>query len=121
MSREPTPFEKLGREAGVRTAVDSFYARVLDDAGLVGFFDGVEIDRVKENQCAFLAAVLGGPRRYAGRPMSVAHSHRRISREAFDAVLDHLVDTLGELGVDNDIIERVVQTMASLEGEIVGA
>ncbi len=118
-THEPTAFERLGGESGIRTAVDRFYARVLADPRLTPYFEGAEVERLKASQGAFLSAVLGGPGRYTGPSITEAHTDRRIPREAFDSVLDHMVDALGDLSVDSDIIERIVQTLASLEGEVV--
>lgn len=64
--------------------------------------------------------MVGGPSAYNGRSLSGAHSGRHIPREAFDVVLDHMVDALDEAGIDGAVIERVVDSLTSLESEVVG-
>ena len=59
----PTLFERLGGMVSIDVAVDRFYDRLLADPDLAGFFDQVDLRRLRAHQKAFLAMALGGPRR----------------------------------------------------------
>ena len=51
---EPTLYEQLGGEKAVDAAVDLFYKKVLADDRVNGFFKGVDMDRQRAMQKAFL-------------------------------------------------------------------
>ncbi|MFI7434242.1 group 1 truncated hemoglobin [Micromonospora haikouensis] len=114
-------FAAIGGAPAVQAAVDDFYVRVLADPTLAPLFEGVELTRLKTHQRAFIAAAIGGPQLYAGRDMAAAHAGLRISDVQFDAVVGHLVDTLAGLGVPDETIARIGDTLAPLRGDIVTA
>ncbi|WNG48973.1 group 1 truncated hemoglobin [Archangium minus] len=95
-------YEQLGGEEMVSKAVSIFYRKVLGDPLLRPFFEGVDVARVESMQRAFLATVFGGPNTYSGRDMRRAHKRlveRGLSDVHFDAVMNHLDNTLAELNV----------------------
>jgi hemoglobin len=114
-----TLYDRLGGEPAILAAVDRFYTRVLADPMLAPFFSGIEMSRLKRHQFAFLSQALGGPRQYSGASMSRAHAQLRIEQRHFDAVADHLVNTLRELGVSEDLIAEVAAAVTPLSTEIV--
>lgn len=114
-----TSYDTIGGAPSVSAAVDKFYVRVLDDPSLAPFFDGVDMDRLKSRQRAFIAAALGGPELYRGRDMVAAHAHLAISDTDFGAVVGHLVVTLQELGGPGDVIEEIGGALAPLQSQIV--
>jgi len=112
-------YERIGGECAVNAAVDRFYERVLADAELRDFFSGVSMPRLKTHQFAFLSQALGGPRQYSGASMRDAHSRLSIEQRHFDGVAVHLVETLRELGVDEEIIGAVGAALTPLSEQIV--
>ena len=56
-----TLYEKIGGEKAVDAAVDIFYKKVISDHALAPFFDGMNLDRQKKMQKAFLTVAFGGP------------------------------------------------------------
>jgi len=116
---ERSDYAAVGGGPAIAAVVDRFYALVLGDDRLRGFFDGVEMVRLKRHQVALVSQVMGGPVGYAGRDLRAAHEGMSISREEFAAVADHLVTSLTEAGVERAIIDRVVTTIAGTEPDIV--
>lgn len=114
-------YDHIGGAASVAAAVDDFYARVMADPDLSGYFDDVDVNRLKGHQRSFIAAAIGGPEVYDGHPMAEAHADLKITPEAFAKVVDHLVATLSGLGVDEETITAIGGKLAPLEGEIVTA
>ena len=102
-------FERLGGAPAVDAAVDLFYGKVLADARLAPFFEGVDMRRQAGRQEAFLTMLMGGPSAYRGDGLAL--SHRRLVADGlndahFDAVVKHLADTLRDLGsAETDIAE----------------
>src|SRR4051794_38764862 len=111
-------YDEIGGSAAVSAAVDGFYERVLADPTLDGFFEDVDLQRLKGHQRSFIAAAIGGPESYLGRAMLEAHAHLGVTDEAFDAVVGHLVDALADLGVAETTIERITGALAPLKPDV---
>lgn len=114
-------YAKIGGAPSVALAVDTFYEKVTGDPSLARYFEDVDLPRLKSHQRAFIGAALGGPETYSGRDMAAAHAGLDITQEDFDRVVQHLVDTLVSLGVDEDTIATIGATLAPLEGQVVTA
>lgn len=111
-------FEGLG-DAGLTTAVAVFYDRVVADPELAPFFEGVDLERLRAHQRAFLAAALGGPDLFTGRPLERAHEGLGITDAAFDRIVDHLATTLGDLGGDPVYVAAVRDRVDGLRSRVV--
>ncbi|MEM7738555.1 MAG: group 1 truncated hemoglobin [Deinococcota bacterium] len=121
---EPHPaksslYDKLGGATGVASVVTEFYAYVLADDRISHYFDGMDMDRQRAHQSAFISHVLGGPEHYSGRSMHKAHAHLDLRHADFDAVAGHLVTALEHHGAAQADIDAVLAAIASLERQIV--
>ena len=133
-----TLHERLTRFAGTEevfsVVAEQLYDRILGpatgdpdldgDVTLLAFFrgpDGSAVDRrrLEHHLAHFLAAALGGPQRYSGRDMAAAHADRRITDEAFDRVVGHVVAVLESLDVPEAWIAEVGAAVAPLRGPVV--
>jgi truncated hemoglobin YjbI len=115
-------YAQLGGKPAVEAAVDDFYHRVIGDETLAPYFHGIDLDRLKRHQRAFLAVVLGSSDdEYVGRSMAAAHARFQISDHAFDRVVEHLGATLASLGVDDLTVEAIADRLGPLRAEIVAA
>lgn len=114
-------YEIIGGEAALSPVVDDFYARVLADPELRGFFAGTNMTRLKGRQVEFFAAALGGPLPYTGPSLRDAHRGRGIEQKHFDLVAGHLVAAFGAAGVPPDVIGRIAGEVSSLASQIVSA
>lgn len=112
-------YEQIGGAPALALAVEDFYARVLGDSELAGYFGGVDLDRLKAHQRSFLAAAIGGSEIYAGRPLHEAHAPLAITQKHFDRVVGHLVDTLTELSVPAEVIGEIGSKLIPLQEQIV--
>jgi hemoglobin len=102
MTSEPTLYDRLGGALAVQAATEVFYRKVLADPLLSGYFDDVDMDRQIAKQAAFLTMALGGPNDYDGRDLRSAHaSLAGLDDQHVDRVIEHLAQTLKELGVDD--------------------
>jgi hemoglobin len=112
-------YEQIGGEETLVAVVDDFYERVLADAELAAFFDGVTMSRVKGMQIEFFAAALGGPDEYRGRSMKDVHRGRGIGPHHFDFVAKHLAGALRAAGVSEKSTESIIGVVAPLASDIV--
>ena len=116
---EVSIYESIGGEPALAAVVDDFYVRVLADPQLVGFFDGVNMPKLKGRQVEFFAAALGGPDFYQGGSMRQVHAGRGISQADFDRVAFHLTAALAEAGVPAVTIAQIAAAVTPLAGDIV--
>ena len=114
-------YEQLGKDVGIRTAVDDFYARVLADQALSSYFDGVDMSRLRGHQTKLLVQVTGGPVEYEGRDLAAAHGGLDISGPDFDRVVAHLAATLADLGVDDATIGEIGGALGGYRDDIVAS
>lgn len=114
-------YDSLGQEAGITTAVDQFYVRVLGDESLAPYFEGSDVDKVKRHQVDLLTTVSGGPQAYTGRSMQLSHRRLGITDEAFDRVVSHLGATLDDLGVEPEVRDQVAAVLVAQREHIVTA
>lgn len=116
-----TLFEQLGGQPAVEAAVDIFYRKVLTDGRISHFFDGVDMDRQRAKQKAFLTMAFGGPNSYSGKDMRTAHARlvtMGLNDAHFDAVVELLGATLAELGVAADLIGQVAAIAESTRKDV---
>ena len=112
-------YDHIGGKDSVNVTVDAFYERVLADPILVPFFVDVDMAMLKQQQVDFFSQALGGPEAYRGPDMKTVHAHMAIEQQHFDRVAQHLVATLQSLGVPQEHIDTIVQTVGPLATEIV--
>lgn len=103
-------------------AVDLFYQKVLADDRINYFFDGIDMDRQRKMQKAFLTFALGGPNNYSGRGMRAAHKRlveeKGLAEPHFDAVMENLGATLKELNVPDELIAQAAETAMALKPDV---
>ena len=72
-SQQPSDFERLGGETGLRRIIERFTEQVYQDAMIGFFFHGKDQDRITEMEYRHAAEYLGGPVVYDGKPIAKAH------------------------------------------------
>lgn len=105
----------------IRAAVELFSARMVADPELSEAFVAADMSRLRAHQQAFVLRALGGPDLYSGRGMEKAHSGLRVTDAQFDRAIGHLISSLGEVGIDPDVVERAAAETEALRALIVSA
>jgi hemoglobin len=114
-------YEEIGGVAVLRTAVSVLYQRVMADPVLAPWFEGVDLERLRAHQHAFLTAALDGPNVFAGRRPDEAHAGLHVTDEAFDRLTDHLTGVLRDLGVAPETVAAVSARLEPLRHLVVEA
>ncbi|OBF79717.1 hemin receptor [Mycobacterium sp. 852002-51163_SCH5372311] len=117
-ARPVSIYDKIGGHEAIELVVEDFYARVLADDQLSGFFSGTNMSRLKGKQAEFFAAALGGPEPYTGAPMKQVHQGRGITMHHFTLVAGHLSDALTAAGVDAETVTEILGAIAPLAADI---
>ncbi|MFM7281162.1 MAG: group I truncated hemoglobin [Planctomycetia bacterium] len=113
--------ERLGGAPAMQAAVDRFYRRMLKDARVARFFDGVDMQRQSEKQRNFLTMVTGGPNQYSGKDMRDGHAHllkMGLNDGHVDAVIENLGAVLKELGASEADIAEVAALANSVRDDV---
>ena len=126
MSTTETPlslYERIGGAAAVDAAVEVFYKKVINDYRINRFFDGVDMAKQVAKQKTFFTMAFGGPNNYTGADLRSAHSKLvkiGLGNDQFNAVMEHLGDTLKELKVPQDLIEEVMTLAEGTRTDVLG-
>lgn len=116
-------FERLGGQDAVNAAVDIFYRKILMDERVSHFFDDVDMSQQIPKQKGFLTMVFGGPNQYTGKSMREGHAHlieRGLNDTHVDIVIEHLGNTLQELGVAPADIQEIAAIANSVRDDVLG-
>ena len=117
---ETSLFDHIGGVTGLTHIVGKFYARVLGDQALRPYFEGVSLDKLRRMQVEFFSAALGGPTVYSGRTMHHAHQGRAISREHFQAFVEHLFESLRDFSLTDEQRYAIIARINTYTDDIVG-
>jgi len=85
------------------------------------FFDSTDMEAQKRKQRSFLIFAFGGPNNYDGKNMRDAHAHllaKGLNDSHVDIVIEHLGNTLTELGVCNEDVQEVATIANSVRDDI---
>lgn len=105
----------------VSRAVTLFLTRMNDDPLLGWAFEGVDQASLQRHAQAFVIAALGGPDLYLGRGMREVHERFELRNEHFDRAVDHLLDSLREVGISDGVTADLVMRLEPLRSQIVTA
>jgi hemoglobin len=114
-------YERMGGESGVERLIDAFYSKVLADVSLAPFFAATPMDKLRAMQKEFFSMALGGPVTYSGRPLSHVHHGRGITKTHFGNFVQHLIETLKEIGVSQEDADKVIEHVNTFTNEVTGA
>ena len=112
-------YERLGGESAVRALLEALYVRALSDSLFTPFFSDIDMQHLKAHQFAFISQALGGPHPYSWPSLVQAHAGLRIEHRHFDAFVEHLRDSLREIGAADDLIAEILSLVTPLSGVIV--
>jgi len=111
-------YDRLGGREGIAAVVDDFYAQLVGDDELGEFFEGSDIQRLRETQTAFLCEAAGGPETYDGPPIREAHLHVPFTPAHIERAVELLYRSLDEYGVTGEDADAVVEAVAAYQEEL---
>ena len=111
-------YDRLGGREGIAAVVDDFYAQLVGDDELGEFFEGSDIQRLRETQTAFLCEAAGGPETYDGPPIREAHLHVPFTPAHIERAVELLYQSLDEYGVTGEDADAVVEAVAAYQEEL---
>jgi hemoglobin len=113
-------FMRLGCEAGLARLIDLQYERLLADDYLGEYFMGVDIDRLKTAQLAFLRKAFGDTEAvYRGASLQEAHHGQLVTEHAFDQFIDMFAAAAREMGVDDADQAEIRATLQPMRSSVI--
>ena len=116
----PTLYERLGGREKLPSVIEELYRRVLADPLLAPFFEGVDIERLKQKQTIFLTSAFDGPGDASGVELASSHHGRGIEREHFSAFVGHLAAALEHHDAPAHEIDEAIGRIATYDQSITG-
>tara|TARA_R110002167_G_scaffold254454_1_gene460685 strand:- start:493 stop:858 length:366 start_codon:yes stop_codon:yes gene_type:complete len=113
-------FERIGGADSVDVAVDIFFKKVLADDDIKHFFASSNMKNQGRKLKAFLAYAFGSPKGYKGKKIRAAHASLNLTEAHFDAMLGHLIDTMKDLNVPNQLIDEVIVIITNSADDVLG-
>ena len=111
-------YERLGGEGAIQQVADRFYRRVLQDDRISSFFVDLDLAAQSNKQKAFLGMLFGGPYSYSGKCMRESHAHLKLLDGHFNAMVELLVETMVELGLDDEAIADATGAAERIRHEV---
>ena len=112
----PTLYERLGGEGAIQAVVDGMYAKIFPDPELSDFFRKTDHAHQKAMQVNFLTFATGGSTEYTGKSMIDVHKGRGITDADFDRVCGHVISTMQDLNVTQELINETAGLILPLRG-----
>lgn len=115
-----TLFDSIGGAEVVDSVIDLFYERVTQDEQIGKFFQNASVERIKSMQRQLFGVALGAPLEYQGRSLGEVHKGMGISRDDLSVFINHLLESITELGIDRDDANQFVARIATYADEVLG-
>ena len=112
-------FERLGGATAITAVVDDFSARCAHDARINAKFARTDIARLKAMLVDQVSEASGGPAKYTGRDMKMAHLDMGVTTGEFNALVENLIATLTKFGVGKAEQDELLGILGPLKADIV--
>jgi|GEM_PF-203105 len=116
-----TLYERLGGRPAIQLAIDQFLPIVAFDTRINAFFANADAAGINRLLVEFIGQLTGGPERYSGRSMRVAHAGMGIQKVHFDALMEDLGRALDSQNVPERERAELVALLNPLSADIVTA
>lgn len=114
-----TLFDKYGGRDFWTDVVDIFYARLLADPQLAGYFANHDVGRVKALNGFLLESTLGFTNPHFCVGVRTAHRHLKVARKDFHRYVSMLSQVCLEKGVSEEDVEEICNLLVAFEADIV--
>lgn len=112
-------YRALGGKEAIQAFTNDFYDRMLKDARIARYFDGINMTHLKGVLADYFCVVAGGPCVYDGVGMKDSHAHLGIDRAAFNALVENLQLAMDAAGVPFPTQNQLLARMAFFHRDIV--
>jgi hemoglobin len=119
MMEKKSLYDRLGGKPAIQAVVDDFIGNVAGDPRINQRFASATIPRLKAMLVDQMCEASGGPCKYTGQSMKVAHAGMRISEAEFNALVEDLVRSLDKFKVPAQEKSELLSALGGMKGDIV--
>ena len=112
-------YEELGGQNGVEEIVDNFINEISFDPDIVTFFEGTDINRLREKLIEQFCMESGGPCEYTGDSMRDVHTGVNISKGQFNRIVELLQAAMDKAGTPQTAQNRLIRSLAPMRPDII--
>ena len=112
-------YEELGGQNGVEEIVDNFINEISFDPDIVTFFEGTDINRLREKLIEQFCMESGGPCEYTGDSMRDVHTGINISKGQFNRIVELLQAAMDKAGTPQTAQNRLIRSLAPMRPDII--
>ena len=112
-------YDRLGGKPAIQAVVDDFVGNVAADSRINQRFAGANIPRLKTMLVDQICEASGGPCKYTGQSMKVAHAGMRITDGEFNVLVEDLVKSLDKFKVGAQEKNDLLAALGGMKGDIV--
>tara|TARA_B100000809_G_C15033104_1_gene492711 strand:- start:213 stop:635 length:423 start_codon:yes stop_codon:yes gene_type:complete len=117
--KEKSLYERLGGRTAIDGVVKIFYSKAIEDKSINHFFEGGDMKSQLTQQKAFLSNVFGSSVHYSGPTIQEINQQlEEITEDHFNSVAGHLISSLKEYKVPQELIDEVVTLALSLKDDV---
>ena len=124
MAPEPTLYQRLGGKPAIEAVVDDFLARLVADARLTNArvknrLEAIHVPALKVHFFNQICEAAGGPCKYTGRDMKMAHVGLENTSREFGIAVEDLVATLDKFKVGEREKKELLAVLGPMKKDIV--
>lgn len=112
---DKTLFDRIGGINTLQKVHKIFYDKAYAHSWLKLYFTDKPQNVLEEQQTDFMAQLIGGPKRYAGKTPKMAHQHINVTEELFKLRQDMLSESILEVGLSDNLREEWLKADATLK------
>jgi hemoglobin len=116
---EASLYERLGKMERIQLIANETVEFTSKDPRTSRNFDGINLVRTKASVASHLCAVTGGPCKYEGDNMKVAHTGMQITEQEFNVMDSYLGQSLDRHGVDARTKAELQALLGRMKSDIV--
>ncbi len=120
MMEKKSLYDRLGGKPAIQAVVDDFIGNVAGDSRINQRFANTNIPRLKTMLVDQICEASGGPCKYMGQQMKVAHAGMKITDPEFNALVEDLVTSLDKFKVPAQEKTELLGALGGMKGDIVG-
>ena len=115
---DKTLFQRIGGLNTLKKAHKIFYDKIYAHEWLKLYFTDKPQTLLEDQQTDFMAQLIGGPKRYAGKTPKMAHQHIHITEELFQLRKEILEESLREFGLADNLSKEWIMADSALKKAI---
>ncbi len=112
-------YKALGEKPGISALADDFVTRMVADPRISPMFKNTKLPNLKEQIADQFCLLSGGPCKYEGDTMKVAHKDLGINKANFNQVVEHLQFAMDARGIPFREQNKLLALLAPMNRDII--